>query len=75
MTTCLPTGRIKRNPTSIRCKKYVPKKELSIKKIEELLGIDKIEPVHVTSSITKQIVQDDFKEMYEYELRKFFDSL
>lgn len=75
MTTCLPPGRIKRNPTSIRRKKYIPKKDLSINNIEELLGIDKIEPVHVTSSITKQIYLDDFKEMYEYELRKFFDSL
>ena len=69
------TGRVKRNSTSTRCRKYVPKRELSIKEIEKLLGIDKIEPVHVTSSITKQIGQDDFKEMYEYELRKFFNSL
>ena len=69
------TVRAKRNPTSMQSRKYILKRELPIKEIEKILGIDKIEPVHVTSSITKQIAQDDFKEMYEYELRKYFSNL
>lgn len=45
-----------------------------IREIEKKLDLDKVEPIHITSSDAQHLVQDGdyFKEWYEDELRRFY---
>lgn len=52
-------------------------KKLTIQEIEKELGFDKVQPITLTPSDTKEFEEknDPFRKWYEDELRKFYESL
>ena len=49
---------------------------LSVYDIEKILGIDNIEPIHLTESDAKDRLDktEDFSDWYEEELRNFYEQ-
>lgn len=52
----------------------MPGKRLSVEDIEKRLGIDKAEPIHLTSSDEQDMKEKDeeMRDWYEDELREFY---
>lgn len=51
-------------------------KSPSIQEIQKLLGLDSIQPIHLTLSDEEDTKEkeNELKDWYEYELREFFES-
>jgi hypothetical protein len=52
-------------------------KKLTIQEIEKELGFDKVQPIALTPSDTKEFEEknDPFRKWYEDELHKFYENL